>query len=140
MRVVGLDLSPPLPDSKAHPCVPLSPLLPPKTQIPPGVAGTDRRSKNNPPEALTVVAAWHPASEDRQEFSLNLKGLLLDQQSQPGRRRKALGAKKSLLRSSHFLLRFPLFPLMHRLGKVAKEAGPGDLSPVGGGGGVEWKS
>lgn len=29
---------------------------------------------------------------------------------------------------------------MHRLGKVAKEAKPGELSCVGGGGGVEWEA
>lgn len=38
---------------------------------------------------------------------------------------KSFGSKRSLLRPSHFLLRFPPLPLMHRLGKVAKEAGPG---------------
>lgn len=51
----------------------------------------------------------------------------------------ALEAKR-VLRPSHFLLSFPPLPLMHRLGKVAKEAGPGDLSCVGGGVGWNWKA
>ena len=103
--------------------------------MPLGTAGTDRRTKKNF-QGTYSCGCLASASEGRREFSLSLGGLLLDQQSQPGQKKKALEAKKSLLKPSHFLLSFPPLPLMHRLGKVAKEAGPGDLSRVGGG--VGW--
>lgn len=70
---------------------------------------------------------------------MSLGGLLLDQVS-AGSEQKGFGAKKGLLRPSHFLRSFPPLPLMHRLGKVAKEAGLGDLSCVGGAGGWNGKA